>query len=139
MSLLKRHCLVLGSTLLLTACAAPKTAYYWGNYEPVVYHHFTNESSPDEQIAALEKDLATAKEKNLGIPPGLHAQLGLLYIQTGKEAAGFAQFQQEKSLFPESAHYLDFVLKPKARQPQTGTTAIASVSSGQANIQPTKK
>lgn len=128
-----------GLALFLAGCvAAPKTAYYWGNYEPTIYHYFDQSISPDEQIAALEKDIATAQEKNQAIPPGVHAQLGMLYMQTGKESAGITQFQQEKSLFPESTHYLDFILKPRSNQKQSDTiTRIAKTSPAQSNTQQT--
>lgn len=116
MPTIKRHTLSIASSLLLTACvSAPSTTYYWGNYEPAIYHQFTEESSPEEQIDALEKDLAAAQKSNQAIPPGLHAQLGMLYIQTGKESTGYEHFHLEKTLFPESAHYLDFVLKPQVQ------------------------
>lgn len=133
-----KHYSLLILALLLTGCAAPKTAYYWGNYEPVVYQYFEQSSPPDEQAATLEKEIAKAKEKNQHIPPGIHAQLGMLYMQTGKESAAISQFQQEKSLFPESAHYLDFILKLRSGQKQPGSiTQIADASPAQSTPQST--
>jgi len=47
------------------------------------------------------------------VAPGIHAHLGLLYFNAGSSAEGEQQFAQEKALFPESAQYLDFLLKSK--------------------------
>ncbi|MGW8629734.1 DUF4810 domain-containing protein [Streptomyces albidoflavus] len=99
----------------IVGCAAP-TSYYWGHYEPVVYQHYNQEISPDEQIATLEKDLATAQTKNKAVPPGAHAHIGMLYMQKGQQSAALTHFAKEKSLFPESSHYIDFLInykKPK--------------------------
>jgi len=133
-----KHYSLLVPILLLAGCAAPKTAYYWGNYEGTVYQYFEKSSSPDEQAATLEKDIAKANEKNQRIPPGMHAQLGMLYMQTGKESAAISQFQLEKNLFPESAHYLDFILKLRSGQKQSSSTPqIADASPMRSNTQPT--
>ena len=43
----------------------------------------------------------------------MHAHLGLLYSSLGNDAAAAEPLRTEKSLFPESAAYMDFLLKPK--------------------------
>ena len=42
---------------------------------------------------------------------GLHAQLGLLYSQLGKDDQMVREFTTEKALFPESTTYMDFLMK----------------------------
>ncbi|MOA60816.1 hypothetical protein D3C78_1858050 [compost metagenome] len=44
------------------------------------------------------------------MPPGYHAQLGLIYSSLGKDDQMIQQFQTEKALFPESAKYMDFLM-----------------------------
>lgn len=108
----------------IAGCSTP-TMYYWANYEPAVYQHFTKDSSPQEQIALLQKDLAQAKTQKKGVPPGLHAHLGMLYMQTGQESDALAHFAQEKSLYPESARYIDFLInhkKPAIPKAESGST-----------------
>ncbi|PHV03978.1 DUF4810 domain-containing protein [Janthinobacterium sp. BJB412] len=101
----------LAATLVLSGCqTAPKSLYQWEGYQPQVYQHFKGES-PDQQIAVLEKDLQTISAKGSKAPPGYHAHLGLLYSLTGKQDQVVAQFEDEKKLFPESAAYMDFLLK----------------------------
>ncbi|MFJ2983842.1 MULTISPECIES: DUF4810 domain-containing protein [unclassified Pseudomonas] len=106
----KRACagLVLGS-ILLAGCNAPKPLYQWESYQPQVYGYLKGDSK-EEQVTALERDLEKIKAKNGAVPPGYHAQLGLLYSSLGKDDQMVQQFRTEKALFPESAAYMDFLL-----------------------------
>lgn len=101
---------LLAGAVLLTGCqTAPKTLYQWEGYQPQVYQYFKGES-PEQQIAALEKDLQTIESKGGAVPPGFHAHLGMLYSMAGKGDLVVAHFETEKKLFPESAAYMDFLL-----------------------------
>lgn len=105
---------VLLGSILLSGCTGPKTLYQWEGYQPQVYQYFKGESK-EAQVEALEGDLQKIRAKNGAVPPGYHAQLGLLYSSLGKDDQMVQQFQTEKALFPESAAYMDFLLK-NARQ-----------------------
>jgi len=100
--------LVLGCTLL-AGCSGPKTLYQWESYQPQVYGYLKGDSK-EEQITALERDLEKIKAKNGAVPPGYHAQLGLLYSSLGKDDQMIQQFRTEKALFPESTAYMDFLM-----------------------------
>ncbi|MGY4524975.1 DUF4810 domain-containing protein [Pseudomonas sp. TE21394] len=100
--------LVLGS-ILLAGCIAPKPLYQWESYQPQVYGYLKGDSK-EEQVTALERDLEKIKAKNGAVPPGYHAQLGLLYSSLGKDDQMIQQFRTEKALFPESATYMDFLM-----------------------------
>lgn len=100
--------LLLGS-LLLAGCNMPKPLYQWESYQPQVYEYF-NGQSKEEQAIALERDLEKIKAKNGAVPPGYHAQLGLLYSELGRDDQMVQQFNTEKALFPESTAYMDFLL-----------------------------
>lgn len=79
---------------------------------PVIALHFKNEdASVTEQIAALEKTIAKSSAKNLPVGPGLNAHLGYLYIETGQMETGVAYLRKEKALYPESAQFIDFLLR----------------------------
>ena len=51
-----------------------------------------------------------AQSKGLALAPGFHAHLGMLYFESGNNSSGVEQFEIEKSLFPESSKYLDYLL-----------------------------
>ncbi|MBJ9974574.1 DUF4810 domain-containing protein [Pseudomonas sp. S75] len=99
---------------LLAGCNSPKPLYQWESYQPQVREYF-NDQSKEEQAIALERDLEKIKAKNGAVPPGYHAQLGLLYSSLGKDDQMIQQFQTEKALFPESAAYMDFLMKNAAQ------------------------
>lgn len=95
----------------LAGCSSHKTLYQWESYQSQVYEYFKGESPKEAQIEELESDLQKIKAANGAVPPGYHAQLGLLYSSLGRDDQMVQQFQTEKALFPESATYMDFLLK----------------------------
>lgn len=107
----------------LTGCAAqPKTLYYWGRFQPKVYEHFRNETSPDQQIVQLEEDAQKAVAAGAELPPGYRAHLGLLYGRIGRGQAMRESLEQEKRAFPESARFMDYLLdkfKSPAPEPRS--------------------
>ncbi len=109
------------SAMLLAGCAASTTPplYQWSGYQPQVYEYFKGQSSPQEQIDALEKALQEIRAKGDTPPPGFHAHLGMLYASVGKEQQGEQELQAEKQLFPESKAYMDFLMKKKPAQQKT--------------------
>lgn len=100
------------AALLAGGCASkPVPLYYWGDYQKQVYAGLRNEgSSPEEQIAGLEKTVQQARSEGKALPPGFHAQLGMLYLNTGKADQVQQEFETEKTNFPESAGFMDFLL-----------------------------
>ncbi len=101
---------VLGS-VLLAGCSAPKTLYQWESYQTQTYEYFKGEGAREAQIEALERDLQKIKSTGKAVPPGYHAHLGMLYAGLGKDDQMVQQFNTEKALFPESAKYMDMLLK----------------------------
>ncbi|WP_414147330.1 DUF4810 domain-containing protein [Erwinia sp. BNK-24-b] len=105
---------MLATALLMTACAQKKEpVYYWGDYQSSLYSAWQNGSAPEKDIATLNKVIEQAKAKNKPLPPGLHAQLGLLYVNAGQPDKAFQQFTNEKIAFPESSAYMDFLMRNK--------------------------
>ena len=104
--------LLLVASALLAGCSAPpQSLYQWDAYQPTVYQYYQDDNTLDEQVSALELSIEKAKARQRTVAPGLHAHLGLLYANSGREQQAFAQFALEKSLFPESATFMDFLLK----------------------------
>ncbi|MCV2216950.1 DUF4810 domain-containing protein [Thauera sp. Sel9] len=102
------------SLLLLAGCTSSNTyhpLYYWGEYQPALYGHFTKELGPQEQLAALEAGLEKARAKSLPVSPGYHAHLGILYAESEQPDQMLQHFEAEKTLYPESAAYMDFLMR----------------------------
>ncbi|MDR0219352.1 MAG: DUF4810 domain-containing protein [Enterobacteriaceae bacterium] len=112
MFLIKKMGMLLGALILAGCANSPKTIYEWGDYQSTLYQYYQQDKTgPQEQIQALQKVIEQAKANNKPVPPGLHAQMGLLYSNVGKIDDAFQQFAIEKKLFPESASYMDFLLR----------------------------
>ncbi len=105
------HSLII-STLLLAGCVTqPQPLYHWGDYQPQVYGHFTKDKSPQEQITSLEAGLEEARAKGKPVPPGYLAHLGILHAQAERPEQMRKYFEAEKNQYPESAAYIDFLLR----------------------------
>ncbi len=114
--LLYKKMALLVAGALLTACSAPKNLYHWDQYQATLYQYYQpGKTTPGEQIATLQKTIEQARAKGAAIPPGLHAHLGLLYANIGQNDEAFRQFEREKTLFPEAAPFMDFLLSKQPR------------------------
>lgn len=98
--------------IVLSGCQTPpKTLYQWESYQPQVYEHFKGQESAERQIIILQEGLDKIRSTGGMTPPGYHAHLGMLYASVGKDDQMVNEFETEKTLFPESAPYMDFLLK----------------------------
>lgn len=99
--------------LLIGCASAPTTLYQWGDYQGQVYSMYNDpgKSPAEEQIAKLEEDYQKARSSNKQVPPGYNAHLGYLYFKIGKVDQAIQEFETEKTLFPESAVYINRLIK----------------------------
>jgi hypothetical protein len=98
---------------LVSGCAqAPKPLYYWGNYPAAAYDTLRgDDKGPQEQLRILGEQAEKAKAAGLPLPPGYHAHLGLIYLKLGRDGDARRALVTEKELFPESAAYIDSLIK----------------------------
>ena len=124
--------LALAAALALVGCAqpGPKPLYQWAGYQNSVYQYMkSNGSEPGAQIAALEAQIEKNKVANEANPPGMRAHLALLYSKTGDDVAAQRHLEAERAQFPESAAYVDFLLKTKKDPGKSAATAPAPAAS----------
>jgi hypothetical protein len=106
---------MLSATLLAGCVSHPQPLYYWGGYQSQVYDHFKGEKGAQEQILTLEQVREQARSQGKALPPGFHAHLAMLYGQAGQSERLAEQLEAEKKQFPESAPFMDFLLKKFTR------------------------
>jgi len=105
---------VLLYAICFSACAGVSGSLYsWGNYEDRIYAYLRGES-PVAQINALQNDLLKIEEKGKKPPPGYYAHLGMLYSDVGERGQAVSCFIVEKTRFPESAVFMDYLLAQPA-------------------------
>lgn len=97
----------------LGACATkPTSLYQWEGYPGLVDAYFRADTlSPDAQTQKMQEGLQKIQAAGGVAPPGYHAHLGLLYGQQGRLDQFAAQIQTEKTQYPESAPFMDFLLR----------------------------
>lgn len=102
-----------GAALLLVGCAQPvKPLYHWEGYQRQVYEHLRNDAStPEQQMTVLQAQAEKARAAGAALPPGFRAHLGMLYLKLGRPDEARDALEAEKKAFPESAQYMDFLLK----------------------------
>ncbi|HEX7386996.1 MAG TPA: DUF4810 domain-containing protein [Castellaniella sp.] len=130
-TLLLRHVravATVATSLALGACAHQPQMYSWDSYQPAVYSYLQADGDPSEQIQSMEKNIETARAANKPLPPGFHAQLGMLYLQSGKSSDAVEQLQKEKTEFPEATTYMDFLLKRKGADTDQGHDPQSSLT-----------
>lgn len=121
MFLSKKSLAGLGLLGCLTACSdggRTPPLYSWQDFSAQQYLYLKGQTDPQAQITALEKDVQKAQAKGLALPPGFHAHLGLLYATTGQTDLAQQEFSQEKTLFPESTTYMNFLLNNLGQKAQ---------------------
>lgn len=96
----------------LAACVqAPKPMYHWDTFARQQYDYLRGDGTTvAEQLAALEKQMQMAQAAGLPLPPGARAHLGVVYLKLGRDAEAKRKFEEERSTFPESAPFMDFLL-----------------------------
>jgi hypothetical protein len=106
------HLLVV-SAAALTGCAqAPKPLYHWDGYQRQVYEYLKGDgATPAEQMLAMQAQAEKARASASALPPGFRAHVGMLHMQLGRFDEARQMLEAEKLAFPESAKYMDFLLK----------------------------
>jgi len=104
----------------LAGCAQPaQRLYYWGDFQDQLYEYFkADKSGPEEQLRALDAQAERARGSGSVLPPGFRAHLAMIYLRLGRDGEAMQALEAEKANFPESAQYMDFLLKhAKAPKP----------------------
>jgi len=99
---------------LLGGCAQNRVAplYLWEAFPRQQYDTLLSHGAPGlDQIASLEAHVEKARATGAALPPGLRAHLGMLKLNAGDINEARQLWLAEKTAFPESAPYMDQLLK----------------------------
>ncbi len=107
--------LLVALAFFIGACTHQATALYeYGDYSESYYANKKNMN--EESTLKLQKSMEQAIEKrgesiSGRVPPGIYANLGYMYLKSGSPNKAIANFQKEKATYPESAHFMDRLIK----------------------------
>ena len=89
-----------------------RTLYDWGTYEASVFRMYSSREdfSAAKEIDRLQAEVERTQRRGRLVPPGKMAHLGYLYLLAGDSASARNCFETERKLFPESRHFMDFLL-----------------------------
>ena len=113
---MSKSLLLLIPALLVAGCATREPQLYrWGAFPTAQYRYLLHDGMPvDEQITTLEALSERAAAEHAELPPGFRAHLGMLYMDAGNPARARDLWQAEKATFPESAPFIDRLLRGPA-------------------------
>ncbi len=97
------------AAVLLTGCQSP--IYRWSGYEGSIAGFYDHRD--DDITAGHVKSLSSQVEKSQRagrVPPGMLAHLAYFYYLNGDTTTAAQYLRVEKETFPESAHFVDFIL-----------------------------
>ncbi len=97
------------AAVLLTGCGT--SIYRWSGYEGSIATFYAHRD--DDTMAGQVKSLSVQADKSRRagrVPPGMLAHLAYFYYLNGDTATAAVYLRAEKEAFPESAHFVDFIL-----------------------------
>jgi hypothetical protein len=103
--------LLVVAALALGGCATQPPIYQWGNYETLLYAAYKSPDRTEALRGGLEVHIAAMERTKAPIAPGLYAELGTLYLQTGDSAKAVSLYEKERTAWPESKQLMDSLIK----------------------------
>ena len=97
--------------LAIVGCATSNTNYYWGNYSETLYNlkKDPGDDSLNKHIEELKRIISKSKDKNLRVPPGIHAELGYRLAETNEMEEARIELANESVIYPESKTFIERV------------------------------
>jgi len=101
----------------LGGCAA-QPIYHWGGYESMLYAGYKDPAKMEEMKLGLERYIAEMDKSGQKIAPGLLAELGTLYLQSGSSDKAIAMYKRERDTWPESKVLMSAMIQNLERREQ---------------------
>jgi len=107
--------ILISLSFIISGCSnQPKPLYTYGNYSESYYASKKDVSADTalELQKSIEFAIENAGESRSGrVAPGMYANLGYIYLKGGKTNKAIESFKKEKSIYSESAHFMDRMIK----------------------------
>jgi len=107
---LKYSFLLLGIVLLSSGCVQVQAKYQWGGYEQALYDYYKTPAEIERYAEELA-DTISDGELEGKVPPGIYAEFAYILMLQGDGKKAISYFEKEKKLWPESAQFMDLMIK----------------------------
>ena len=94
---------------LLCGCASQRI-YNWGGYDDALYASYKDPAKTEDLRAKLQAHIEAMETSKQKVAPGLYAELGTLYLQSGAKPTAVALYRKERDAWPESAHLMNSLI-----------------------------
>jgi hypothetical protein len=103
------------AALVLGGCVT-NPIYQWGGYESKLYAGYKDQTKMEELKLGLETHIAAMDKSGQKMAPGLYAELGTLYLQSGDSVKARGMYSRERDAWPESRGFMDAMISNLERQ-----------------------
>ena len=90
----------LSALFVLTGCAS-QGLYQWGGYDQALYAGYKDTTKMEALRLKLESHLGEMEKSKQKVAPGLYAELGTLYLQSGATDKAVGYYAKERDAWPE--------------------------------------
>lgn len=109
--------------IVLSGCVAPKI-YQWGGYDQALYSAYKDPTKAETMRVELEKHITAMEQGRQQVAPGLYAELGTLYLQTGAPEKARDFYSKERDAWPESNGLMTAMIQNIDRRQQKRKEAL---------------
>lgn len=102
-------------SLFIAGCASPRL-YDWGGYESMLYAGYKDPADLEVLRVKLDEHIMELEKSGQKVAPGLYAELGTLYLQSGDSDKAIALYSRERDVWPESKGLMDAMIKNLERR-----------------------
>lgn len=103
--------------ILIAGCSTKDSIYSWNDgYTESMYMYLKDDPNYSEQIELMNEYFEDAASTGKKVAPGAYAHMALLMSKNNDDAQANEYLEKEKQAFPESTHYLDFLMNLKKQK-----------------------
>lgn len=94
---------------LLCGCASQRI-YNWGGYDDALYASYKDPTKTEALRTKLQTHIEAMESSKQKVAPGLYAELGTLYLQSGARTTAADFYRKERDAWPESAQLMNSLI-----------------------------
>lgn len=117
-----RSMMIVAALAVLSGCAQ-QGMYDWGGYSGLLYQNYKKPETVAANLVTLQAHVTALEERKTRVAPGLYADLGTLYLQSGDRDRALENYRKERASWPESAGLMDAMIKNLISKPAGETKA----------------